>query len=146
MIDLLPPAMILLLGALLIGPTRGRLRTAVVLAAPLLTLVAIGVVGLGGRLVLGHLDLGVVVGGRIGRLPLLTQDQQRDHVEEERREEPAEDREQRVPGGLAPDNADKTRHADGQHLPDDRHRHGVHDIGEVAPGHLPAGRPIRPCR
>ena len=41
MIDLLPPALILLLGALLIGPTRGRLRTAVVLGAPLLTLLAI---------------------------------------------------------------------------------------------------------
>ena len=41
MIDLLPPALILLLGALLIGPTRGRLRTAIVLAAPLLTLLAI---------------------------------------------------------------------------------------------------------
>jgi multicomponent Na+:H+ antiporter subunit D len=41
MIDLLPPALILLLGALLIGPTRGRLRTAIVLGAPLLTLLAI---------------------------------------------------------------------------------------------------------
>ena len=41
MIDVLPPALILLLGALLIGPTRGHLRTAVILAAPLLTLLAI---------------------------------------------------------------------------------------------------------
>ncbi|MGD8345921.1 MAG: Na(+)/H(+) antiporter subunit D [Lysobacterales bacterium] len=41
MIDFLPPALILLVGALLIGPTRGRLRTAVVLLAPLLTLIAI---------------------------------------------------------------------------------------------------------
>jgi multicomponent Na+:H+ antiporter subunit D len=41
MIDLLPPALILLAGALLIGPTRGWLRTAVVLLAPLLTLIAI---------------------------------------------------------------------------------------------------------
>jgi len=41
MIDFLPPALILLLGALLIGPTRGRMRTAVVVLAPLLTLIAI---------------------------------------------------------------------------------------------------------
>ena len=41
MIDFLPPAMILLLGALLIGPTRGALRTAVVLVTPLLTLAAV---------------------------------------------------------------------------------------------------------
>ena len=41
MFDLLPPALILLLGALLIGPTRGAWRTAVVLLAPLLTLAAI---------------------------------------------------------------------------------------------------------
>ena len=41
MIDFLPPAMILLLGALLIGPTRGALRPAVVLVTPLLTLAAV---------------------------------------------------------------------------------------------------------
>ena len=41
MIDFLPPALILLLGASLIGPTRGALRTAVVLIAPLLTLAAV---------------------------------------------------------------------------------------------------------
>ncbi|MBT8049049.1 MAG: Na(+)/H(+) antiporter subunit D [Xanthomonadales bacterium] len=41
MIDFLPPALILLLGALLIGPTRGALRTAVVLLTPLLTLAAV---------------------------------------------------------------------------------------------------------
>jgi multicomponent Na+:H+ antiporter subunit D len=41
MFDFLPPALILLAGALLIGPTRGVLRTAVVLVFPLLTLVAI---------------------------------------------------------------------------------------------------------
>jgi len=41
MIDFLPPALILLLGALLIGLTRGVLRTTVVLLAPLLTLLAI---------------------------------------------------------------------------------------------------------
>jgi multicomponent Na+:H+ antiporter subunit D len=41
MIDFLPPALILLFGALLIGLTRGALRTAVVLLAPLLTLLAI---------------------------------------------------------------------------------------------------------
>ncbi len=41
MIDFIPPAMILLLGALLIGPTRGALRTAVVLVTPLLTLAAV---------------------------------------------------------------------------------------------------------
>jgi len=40
-IDFLPPALILLLGALLIGLTRGALRTFVVLAAPLLTLAAV---------------------------------------------------------------------------------------------------------
>jgi len=40
-IDFLPPALILLFGALLIGLTRGTLRTFVVLAAPLLTLAAI---------------------------------------------------------------------------------------------------------
>lgn len=41
MIDFLPPALILLAGALLIGPTRGVARTAVVLLAPLLTLLAV---------------------------------------------------------------------------------------------------------
>ena len=41
MIDFLPPALILLFGALLIGLTRGVLRTTVVLLAPLLTLLAI---------------------------------------------------------------------------------------------------------
>ncbi len=41
MIDFLPPALILLFGALLIGLTRGALRTAVVLVAPLVTLAAI---------------------------------------------------------------------------------------------------------
>ena len=41
MIDFLPPALILLAGALLIGPTRGMLRTAVVLLTPLLTLAAV---------------------------------------------------------------------------------------------------------
>jgi multicomponent Na+:H+ antiporter subunit D len=41
MIDFLPPALILLFGALLIGPARGAWRTAVVLLTPLLTLAAI---------------------------------------------------------------------------------------------------------
>jgi multicomponent Na+:H+ antiporter subunit D len=41
MIDFIPPALILLAGALLIGPTRGVLRTAVVLVTPLLTLAAV---------------------------------------------------------------------------------------------------------
>jgi multicomponent Na+:H+ antiporter subunit D len=41
MIELLPPALILLLGALLIGPMRGVARTGVILLAPLLTLLAI---------------------------------------------------------------------------------------------------------
>jgi multicomponent Na+:H+ antiporter subunit D len=41
MTEFLPPALILLLGALLIGPTRGALRTAVVLITPLLTLAAV---------------------------------------------------------------------------------------------------------
>jgi multicomponent Na+:H+ antiporter subunit D len=40
-IDFLPPALILLFGALLIGLTRGVVRTAVVLIAPLVTLAAI---------------------------------------------------------------------------------------------------------
>jgi multicomponent Na+:H+ antiporter subunit D len=38
MIDFLPPALIMLFGALLIGPARGAWRTAVVLLTPLLTL------------------------------------------------------------------------------------------------------------
>lgn len=41
MIDFIPPALILLAGALLIGLTRGPLRTAVVLLTPLLTLAAV---------------------------------------------------------------------------------------------------------
>jgi multicomponent Na+:H+ antiporter subunit D len=41
MISLLPPAMILLTGALLIGLLRGPWRTAIVLTAPLLTLWAV---------------------------------------------------------------------------------------------------------
>ncbi|MGB5623602.1 MAG: Na(+)/H(+) antiporter subunit D, partial [Gammaproteobacteria bacterium] len=41
MTDFLPPALIMLLAALLIGVVRGRVRTLVVLAAPLLTMVAI---------------------------------------------------------------------------------------------------------
>ena len=41
MTDFLPPALILLLGALLIGPARGVWRTAVVLVTPLLTLYAV---------------------------------------------------------------------------------------------------------
>jgi multicomponent Na+:H+ antiporter subunit D len=41
MIDFLPPALILLAGAVLIGLTRGRVRTAVVLLTPLLTLAAV---------------------------------------------------------------------------------------------------------
>jgi multicomponent Na+:H+ antiporter subunit D len=41
MIDFLPPALILLFGALLIGPARGAWRTAVILLAPLATLWAI---------------------------------------------------------------------------------------------------------
>jgi multicomponent Na+:H+ antiporter subunit D len=41
MTDFLPPALILLLGAILIGPARGAWRTLVVLGAPLLTLAAI---------------------------------------------------------------------------------------------------------
>ena len=38
MFELLPPAVIMIVAALLIGPARGHLRTFVVLAAPLLTL------------------------------------------------------------------------------------------------------------
>ena len=41
MIEFIPPALILLLGALLIGPARGAWRTAVVLVTPLLTLAAV---------------------------------------------------------------------------------------------------------
>ena len=39
--ELLPPALILLTGAFLIGPARGHWRTAVVLIAPLATLWAV---------------------------------------------------------------------------------------------------------
>jgi len=42
--ELIPPAFILLVGAALIGPLRGRLRSLVVLAAPLLTLAAVWLV------------------------------------------------------------------------------------------------------
>jgi multicomponent Na+:H+ antiporter subunit D len=41
MIDFIPPVLILLAGALLIGPARGALRTAIVLITPLLTLAAV---------------------------------------------------------------------------------------------------------
>ncbi len=41
MFELLPPAITLLVGALLIGPTRGFVRTLVILATPLLTTLAI---------------------------------------------------------------------------------------------------------
>ncbi|MGD8421129.1 MAG: Na+/H+ antiporter subunit D, partial [Gammaproteobacteria bacterium] len=41
MADLMPPALILLAAALLIGPLRGHLRSAVVLTAPLITLWAV---------------------------------------------------------------------------------------------------------
>ncbi len=41
MTEFLPPALVMLFGALLIGPARGAWRTAVILAAPLLTLAAV---------------------------------------------------------------------------------------------------------
>ena len=41
MFELVPPALILLLGALLIGPSRGHVRSAVVLLTPLFTLWAV---------------------------------------------------------------------------------------------------------
>ena len=41
MIEFLPPALILLAAALLIGPARGQLRSAIILLAPLATLWAI---------------------------------------------------------------------------------------------------------
>ncbi len=41
MFEMLPPALIMLAGALLIGPTRGHVRSAVVLLTPLLTLLAV---------------------------------------------------------------------------------------------------------
>ncbi len=41
MLSLLPPAFILLAGAILIGPLKGHWRSAVLLAAPLLTLFAV---------------------------------------------------------------------------------------------------------
>ena len=41
MLELIPPALFLLLGAALIGPAKGHLRTAIVLVAPLVTLWAI---------------------------------------------------------------------------------------------------------
>jgi multicomponent Na+:H+ antiporter subunit D len=70
MIDSLPPALILLLGALLIGPARGRLRTAVVLTAPLLTLLAIWHVPDGVVLTLDFLQYRIepLEGSAVGRL------------------------------------------------------------------------------
>jgi len=56
MIEMLPPALIMLLGALLIGPARGHWRTAVVLGAPLLTLLAIWQVADGVAYTVGFLD------------------------------------------------------------------------------------------
>ena len=41
MFDLLPPALILLAGALLVGPLRGHWRSAAVLITPLVTLWAV---------------------------------------------------------------------------------------------------------
>ncbi len=41
MTDMLPPALILIAAAILIGPTRGHLRSAIVLIAPLITLWAV---------------------------------------------------------------------------------------------------------
>ena len=38
MTEFLPPALILLVGAILIGPLRGHWRSAIVLGTPLLTL------------------------------------------------------------------------------------------------------------
>jgi multicomponent Na+:H+ antiporter subunit D len=56
MIELLPPGLILLAGALLIGLTRGVVRTAVLFAAPLLTLWAVWQVPDGVLFEVGFLD------------------------------------------------------------------------------------------
>jgi multicomponent Na+:H+ antiporter subunit D len=70
MIELLPPAFILFLGALLIGLVRGPLRSAVILVAPLLTLWAIWQVPDGAVLSLPFLDyqLTPVAGSPLRRL------------------------------------------------------------------------------
>ena len=70
MIDVFPPALILLLGALLIGPTRGALRTAVVLITPLLTLLAVWQVPDGVVLTFEYLQYGIqpIEGSPVRRL------------------------------------------------------------------------------
>ena len=70
MIDIFPPALILLLGALLIGPTRGALRTAVILITPLLTLLAIWQVPDGVVLTFEFLQYGIqpIEGSPVRRL------------------------------------------------------------------------------
>lgn len=56
MIEFLPPALIMLFGALLVGPARGHWRSAVVLLTPLLTLLAIWQVADGVAYTVGFLD------------------------------------------------------------------------------------------
>ena len=70
MIDVFPPALILLLGALLIGPTRGALRTVVVLITPLLTLLAVWQVPDGVALTFEYLQYGIqpIEGSPVRRL------------------------------------------------------------------------------
>lgn len=70
MIELLPPAFILLLGAVLIGATRGRLRDVIVLTAPLSTLWAIWLVPDGVVMTVEFLNFRIepLEGSTLGRL------------------------------------------------------------------------------
>ena len=70
MIDLLPPAVVLIVAAALIGPLKGSLRTAVLFAAPLITLWMIWQVPDGANATVPFLDyrLEVVEGSAVRRL------------------------------------------------------------------------------
>ncbi|MEJ2258106.1 MAG: Na(+)/H(+) antiporter subunit D [Woeseiaceae bacterium] len=70
MIEFLPPALILIAAAILIGPTRGHLRSAIVLLAPLATLWAIWQVPDGVVTTVGFLDYQIqpVEGSELRRL------------------------------------------------------------------------------
>ena len=70
MIDSLPPALVLLAGAALIGPTRGIARTSVALIAPLVTLILVWHVPDGVALKIAFLDYAIepVEGSPVRRL------------------------------------------------------------------------------
>ncbi len=70
MIELLPPAVVLILAAALIGPLKGSLRTAVLFAAPLITLWMIWQVPDGANATVPFLDyrLEIVEGSAVRRL------------------------------------------------------------------------------